>query len=400
MIQNKKSSFVINYPALFVTIIYPILLTIFAIIYGLKYGVGKFEIISIIVTYYVINISVGVGLHRLWSHGAFKTKKWVELVLACLTAGTLQGPILAWASDHMVHHKYTDEKEDPHSALKYKNKFIGFLWSHIGWMIFSDVKQKKIDKMALAKLGRNKIVLWQFRNYWKIAIAMNTLVPLMIGYIIGGNFKFALGAFIFMGLGRVIQQQATFCVNSVVHTNIGSKDYYYGTARDIWWLFFLLLGENWHNFHHAFANDYRNGHKWYHLDIHKWVIAMMSKIGLASDLVITSSIRIEAMKAQVRKKTINNFKEKVDLIEQATKYVHSVASTKLKLAEESAIKLANDIHKNLDNLVARAKGIINFTQDLKLKSDNIEEKLILVLYSKYNELRKVAQKLEIQAVSI
>ena len=400
MIQNKKSSFVINYPALFVTIIYPILLTIFAVIYGFEYGIGKFEVISIIATYYVINISVGVGLHRLWSHGAFKTKKWIEFVLACLTAGTLQGPILAWASDHMVHHKYTDEKQDPHSALKYKNKFIGFLWSHIGWMIFSDIKHKKIDKMALAKLGRNKIVLWQFKNYWKIAIIMNTLVPLMLGYIIGGNFKFALGAFIFMGIGRVVQQQATFCVNSVVHTNIGSKDYYYGTARDIWWLFFLLLGENWHNFHHAFANDYRNGHKWYHLDVHKWVIAIMSKIGLASDLVVTSPVRIEAMKTQVRKKTINNFKEKVDLIEKATKYVHNAASTKVKLAEKSAVKLANDIHKNLDNLIVRARYIINFTQDLKLKSDNIEEKLILVLYSKYNKLRKIAQKLEIQVVSI
>ena len=396
--MNKKLNSVINYPALIVIIIYPLILGVIATLYGYRYGIGKFEIISIIATYYIINISVGVGLHRLWSHNAFKTKKWVEVVLACLTAGTLQGPILAWASDHMVHHKYTDQDKDPHTALKYKNKFVGFMWSHMGWMIFSDLKLKKIDKLALAKLGRNRVVLWQFRHYWKIAIFMNAVLPVMIGYFIGGNLRYALGAFIFMGVGRAIQQQATFCVNSIVHMDIGSKEYYYGTARDIWWLFFLLLGENWHNFHHAFANDYRNGHKWYHLDIHKWVIAFMAKIGLASDLIVTSKLRIESMKEQVRKKTIANLQEKVDLIEKASKYIHATAAAKLKMAEESAVKLAGDLHENLDNVVVKAKGIMKFAQDLRLR-DNIEENLIITLSSKYNELKKAAQKLEIKAVS-
>ena len=396
--MNKKLNSVINYPALIVIIIYPLILGVIATLYGYRYGIGKFEIISIIATYYIINISVGVGLHRLWSHNAFKTKKWVEVVLACFTAGTLQGPILAWASDHMLHHKYTDQDQDPHSALKFKNKFIGFMWSHMGWMIFSDLKLKKIDKLALAKLGRNRVVLWQFRHYWKIAIFMNTVLPFTIGYLISGDLRYALGAFIFMGVGRAIQQQATFCVNSVVHINTGSKEYYYGTARDIWWLFFLLLGENWHNFHHAFANDYRNGHKWYHLDIHKWVIALMAKIGLASDLIVTSKLRIESMKEQVRKKTITNLQEKVDLIEKASKYIHAKAAAKLKMAEESAVKLAGDLHENLDNVIVKAKGIMKFAQDLRLR-DNIEENLIIILSSKYNELKKAALKSEIKAVS-
>lgn len=300
--MGKQSKFIINYTALFVIIIYPIILCVLATLYGYQYGIGKFEIISIIATYYIINVSIGVGLHRLWSHNTFKTKKWVEFILACITAGSLQGPILAWASDHILHHKYTDEDQDPHSALKYKNKFIGFLWSHIGWMIFPDTKHKKIDRLVLAKLGRNKIVLWQFKNYWQIAAFMNFIIPTVIGYLLGGNLRYVLGAIIFMGLGRAIQQQATFCVNSVVHTNIGSKEYYNGTATDIWWLAPLLLGENWHNFHHAFANDYRNGHKWYHLDVHKWIIALMHKIGLVNDLVVTSKIRIESMKKLIKSK--------------------------------------------------------------------------------------------------
>ena len=385
----------INYPALFIIIIYPILLLIAAKIYSSKYSIGKFEVISVISSYYIINISVGVGLHRLWSHNAFKTKKWIEVILACISAGALQGPILAWSSDHISHHMYTDKEKDPHTSFKYKNKFIGFMWSHIGWMILSNNKQKKINKIALARLGRNKIVIWQFKNYWKIAILMNTMIPIIIGYVFGGSLQYALSTFIFIGIGRVIQQQATFCVNSVVHMNIGSKRYHYGSARDVWWLSFLLLGENWHNFHHAFANDYRNGHKWYDLDVHKWIISLMSKIGLAHDLIITPKLRIESMKTEIKKKTSSKLKEKLALIEKASSYIHNVAINKLKITEESAIQLANDINYNLNNIVTKAKGIIRSTQEIRLK-ENIEENVIMILFNKFDELKNAAQQLEIR----
>lgn len=396
--MSKKSNFIINYPALFIIIVYPLILLAFALAYAYQYGLGKFEIILTVSTYYIANISVGVGLHRLWAHSAFKTTKWVETFLAVLTAGTLQGPILAWASDHILHHKYTDKDKDPHSALKYKKKLKGFMWSHMGWMMFSDLRLKKIDKLALVKLGRNKIVLWQFKNYWKIAISMNTIIPALIGFTIGGNIRFALGSFIFMGIGRAIQQQATFCVNSVVHMDIGSKEYYYGSARDVWWLFFVLLGENWHNFHHAFANDYRNGHKWYHLDVHKWIIALMFRIGLAHDLVSTPKLRIESMKEQVARKTLSKIGEQIDLIEKTSKYIHTSAVAKLKMAEESAIKLADDLSKNLDNVIITAKGIVKFTQDIKLKQ-KVEKDLMILLSNKYDKLKKSAQVAEIQTVS-
>lgn len=394
--MNTESKITINYPALVVTVIYPVIIIILAIIYGNKYEIGKFEIISIIATYYIINISVGVGLHRMWSHGAFKTKAWVEVIFAFITAATLQGPILAWASDHMLHHKYTDEDKDPHTALKYKNKFVGFLWSHMGWMIFSDTAHKKIDRLALVKLGKNKVVLWQFKHYWKIAIAMNTIVPMVLGYWIGGDIKHAISAFIFMGLGRAIQQQATFCVNSVVHINMGTQKYYYGTARDIWWLFWMLLGENWHNFHHAFASDYRNGHKWYHFDAHKWIIAAMHKLGLATDLVVTSKVRIKSMKEEVQRKTAAALQNKLELIENAVAYIHSVALDKLKATEESAVKLASDFNNNLNILSRRAKQTLQYVEDLKSRASSLEESVMLDLYNKYDKLKKAAIKLEIQ----
>jgi stearoyl-CoA desaturase (delta-9 desaturase) len=390
--MNLKS---LNIPAFTVIVLYPLLLVALTIIYCNKYTIGSFEIITAVVAYYVSNISVGIGLHRLWAHGSYKTTKAVEFILAIFSAATLQGPILAWASDHMLHHMYTDKEKDPHSAIKYKNKFIGFMWSHMGWMLTQEFASKKIAKIALAKLGRNQIVMWQLKHYWKIAIFMNSLFPFLLGVMIGGDILHGISAFLFFGIGRALQQQATFCVNSIVHLGIGGKEYYYGTARDMWWLFFILLGENWHNFHHAFANDYRNGHKWYHADIHKWIIALMAKVGLAKELVVTSDVRIKAMANEVSKKFQQNQKIilKLDFIEKATLQIQQSALEKLKAAE----RLAQDFKDNLSNIAEISVNILEYVESLKLSVSNVEEKLILELTNRYENLRKSALMLNISS---
>jgi stearoyl-CoA desaturase (delta-9 desaturase) len=56
------------------------------------------------------------------------------------------------------------------------------------------------------------------------------------------------------------------------------------TARDNHLLAFITYGEGYHNFHHIFANDYRNGVKWWQWDPTKWVIAGLSGLGLATNL--------------------------------------------------------------------------------------------------------------------
>lgn len=284
----------IYWPGAFIVLVYPLLLILSAIVYYSKYGISWFEVGMLVCTYYVINITIGIGMHRLWAHNAYKVNKVVEFILAILAAASLQGPSLVWASDHYKHHTYTDEENDPHSPSKYENnKLAGFLWSHILWTMYKSNASKNISHVTLKKLGRNKLLLWQYKYYWQLAVFTNIVVPSLLGYMICGTATKALGAFIFAGIGRAIQQQMTFCVNSVCHI-IGSKKYVNSTACDIWWLAVFLLGENWHNFHHAFPSDYRNGHKWYHLDIHKWIIYLLSKANLAWDLNTTSNVRIDA----------------------------------------------------------------------------------------------------------
>lgn len=381
-------------PLIFVVLVmYPLLMLGLGIWYCMNFGIGSFEILTFIIPYYLLNISIGVGLHRCWSHGAYKLNKYVEFIFAMLSAATLQGPALVWCSDHYKHHTYTDVEGDPHSPLKYDNPWKGFFWSHMGWMLLSDGKQH-IDRITLTKLGRNKILRWQMKYYWSIAIYMNAILPPAIGYFITGSMQGALASFIFMGLARVVQQQITFCINSFMHF-VGSTPYANSTARDSWWLFPFVLGENWHNFHHAFPMDYRNGVKWYHPDVHKWIIWTLEKLGLATSVVRTSDVRIKAKLDETKRQKQEIIQDKLSIVEEAANFIANAASEKLVELEKSAEVLAVKAKQKIETLHNKAQELSKNVNIALTCTENMQ----LALIEKYNKqlykTLKIARQLNI-----
>jgi stearoyl-CoA desaturase (delta-9 desaturase) len=89
---------------------------------------------------------------------------------------------------------------------------------------------------------------------------------------------------------------STFFINSICHM-FGAATYdIHATARDNFLIAFLTFGEGYHNFHHRFPGDYRNGVRWYQWDPTKWLIWLLEKLGLATALKRVSRFRI--MKAR------------------------------------------------------------------------------------------------------
>ena len=71
----------------------------------------------------------------------------------------------------------------------------------------------------------------------------------------------------------------TFCINSLCHW-IGKQPYSSKcTARDSLFMAFFTFGEGYHNFHHEFQHDYRNGVKPWQFDPTKWSIWLLNKVG-------------------------------------------------------------------------------------------------------------------------
>jgi stearoyl-CoA desaturase (delta-9 desaturase) len=81
-----------------------------------------------------------------------------------------------------------------------------------------------------------------------------------------------------------VLQHGTFLINSACHT-IGRQPYSKKcSARDSFVMALFTFGEGYHNYHHEFQHDYRNGVKPWQWDPTKWLIWILSKLGLTSGL--------------------------------------------------------------------------------------------------------------------
>jgi len=112
-------------------------------------------------------------------------------------------------------------------------------------------------------------------------VVVGFVLPTVIGWFLGGAVG-ALGAFLFAGVLRTVcVQHCTFCINSLCHS-IGSQPYSDKcSARDSWIMALVTFGEGYHNYHHEFQHDYRNGVRPWNWDPTKWVIWVLSKLKLA-----------------------------------------------------------------------------------------------------------------------
>ncbi|GGI89352.1 hypothetical protein GCM10009332_28440 [Shewanella gelidii] len=160
------------------------------------------------------------------------------------------------------------------------------------------------DYKNVRDLQNDKIVMWQHHHYLTLALLMNIGLPIFLGWLNGDIASMLLMA----GLLRlVVVHHCTFFINSLAHI-WGSQPYTdKNTARDNGFLALLTYGEGYHNFHHIFENDYRNGIKWWHYDPTKWLINLLAWCRLAHGLRVSPQERIDTAALQMQlKRTQNN----------------------------------------------------------------------------------------------
>lgn len=240
-------------------------------------------------------LSITLGYHRLFSHISFKAKWPVRLATLVFGACAFENSALSWCSDHRRHHKHTDHDDDPYDISK------GFFWAHMGWILFKMDPVPPLDNVA--DLRKDKLVMWQDRWDKWIAVLVGLVLPGVIGFLVSG-WVGAMGGVLVVGALRVfLVQQCTFFINSLCHM-VGGQPYSTRcTARDSALMAFVTFGEGYHNYHHEFQHDYRNGVKAFCFDPTKWSIWILDKVGLVSGLRRVSASRILlAEMAEARRK--------------------------------------------------------------------------------------------------
>ena len=233
-------------------------------------------------------VAITGGYHRLFAHPTYKACWPLRAFYLFFGAASVQNSALKWSGDHRLHHARTDEEADPYNIRR------GFLWAHIGWIFHKDPGVD--DPPPVGDLHSDPLMRFQERHYVALAALSGVVLPASLGLAWGDP----LGALLVAGFLRlVIQWHATFAVNSFAHA-IGTQPYSTkNSARDAFLTALLTLGEGYHNFHHRFQLDYRNGIRWFHLDPTKWFVWTLSKVGMTWDLRRTPKGLIQRVRQQV-----------------------------------------------------------------------------------------------------
>ena len=240
------------------------------------FGLDWFQVVLFFAMLFACGFSVTLGYHRLFAHLTFQASWPIRLLTLVFGAGAFENSALMWASEHRRHHKHVDRDDDPYCISK------GFFYAHIGWLLFKLKNDQSYDNVP--DLERDKLVCWQHRHVQSIAVLVSFGIPLILGFLWNG-WPGALGGSLIAGITRiVVLQHCTFLINSACHT-IGRQPYSKKcTARDSLLLALFTMGEGYHNYHHEFQHDYRNGVKPWQFDPTKWLIWSLSKLRLARNL--------------------------------------------------------------------------------------------------------------------
>ncbi|MEZ4704904.1 MAG: fatty acid desaturase [Bdellovibrionota bacterium] len=299
-------------------------------------------------------MSITAGYHRLFSHKSYQANSLVKFLFLFFGAGAFQESCLKWSAEHRIHHRYVDTEKDPYNIHQ------GFFWAHMGWMISGKDPKAPHPK----DLVSDPLVMWQHNHWFWIGLVSGFLFPMVLGYALGDMW----GGLFFGGFVRLfVGHHCTFFVNSIAHT-FGTQPYSdETTARDSWWVALLTFGEGYHNFHHKYPADYRNGIRAYHWDPSKWLIQILHVVGMTWNLKQTPEevIMRNKVKTQFHGLELTKFKELdalrqqlyAEMMERLDEFSHSkkawieakksMAAEKIEQAEKD---FEVEIHKLKDKI--------------------------------------------------
>ena len=240
------------------------------------------------VMYAISGLGITVGFHRLLTHRAFQTHRWMEYAFAIAGSLAVQGRVIDWVADHRKHHAHTDEEGDPHSphagqGAGIRGALRGLYHAHVGWL-FSEQGRARPDKYA-RDLFEDRGMRRIHRNFhWIVLVTF--AIPFVLGLALTQSLHGALTALLWGGLVRVmLLHHVTWSINSVCHffgrRRFATDDH----STNVFWLAPLSFGESWHHNHHAFPRSAFHGLRPWELDFGALLVRALRRAGLIWNVV-------------------------------------------------------------------------------------------------------------------
>ena len=215
---------------------------------------------------WVGGIGTTVCYHRALAHRAVRLHPAVRLVLTFFAIYNGSGAPVSWTANHRLHHATADTPADISSP-----RVGGFWWAHLRWLWQAELAA---PARYCPDLSGASYRVWTVLQ-----------VPLLAISFLGG-LAFGTAAFFWLGAIRLVFALHGQCfVNSVCHLRPDSPP---GddSSRNVPWLalWHCFQGENWHRNHHARPGSARLGWTAAQPDVGWWVIVVLERLGLATEV--------------------------------------------------------------------------------------------------------------------
>lgn len=184
---------------------------------------------------FFFSFGIGFGLHRLIAHHAYNPPVWVRNFATAIGVIAQGGSPMSWQTTHIMHHTQSDRDGDPHAPSK-----LGW------WVIFGAadaVSKDFIIERALKDKGMRDPYLLFLHKYYYLPTAVYAIITAA-----------------FFGLHGLIYLAALPVGLSIL--SLGMLNYFAhrkNEARNVWWLYPLTFGENWHGNHHLHPSAQSSG---------------------------------------------------------------------------------------------------------------------------------------------
>lgn len=263
----------------------PVAASVLALVEFWSHGVSWFDLGLAITMYVVTGFGVTLGYHRLLTHGSFRPRRWLKIVLAVAGSMAFEGSAISWASIHRRHHVYADRRGDPHSPVRRGDRLgdrIGGLWhAHVGWLFQRnpvDAQRWSPDLLA----DKDIALISSMAPAWMVA---SLAIPFALGWAVTQSLRGALLALLWGGLVRVLLlHHVTWSINSICHVFGRQPFRTRDRSRNVWLLALVSFGESWHNAHHSFPALARHGVDRWQIDVSAGAIALFERLKWASEV--------------------------------------------------------------------------------------------------------------------
>lgn len=214
-----------------------------ALVYAVLDGPSVWWIASYCCHFFLFTFGVGFGLHRIIAHKAANLPAWIRNSAALVGVLGQGGSPMSWQTTHLMHHARSDGEGDPHAP------------SILGWRVIlgaaEPVPKDYIIERALRDPGLRDPFLLSLHKYYYLLTAI-----------------YAVAAFVIFGFHGLIYLAVLPMGFSML--SLGLLNYFAhakNQPQNVWWLFPLTFGENWHGNHHRHPSAQNCGGRFFEIDL-------------------------------------------------------------------------------------------------------------------------------------